>query len=221
MLIDEFMPVYDVSDAVATVVDADLATTWAALMDVDVIEVGPKRPLIAVLGATANPARHRQPSVARRAAASTARAHASVSGRHAMPPPAARQRRTASVVVRPTPHHPAVHHANATCSRAPRSHRTREAPRPNRLDPPTPHTTQGTSVAASSFARVARGHPRPPSGVRPHGATVRGHSPIHSSRDGDGRDVSPIAAGTRQDPAARLQIHPPSRRSGSAPSRWV
>ena len=51
MLIDEFMPVYDVSDAVATVVDADLPTTWAALMDVDLIEVGRKRPLIAVLGA--------------------------------------------------------------------------------------------------------------------------------------------------------------------------
>ena len=51
MLIDEFMPVYDVSDAVATVVDADLPTTWAALMDVDLIEVGRKRPLVAVLGA--------------------------------------------------------------------------------------------------------------------------------------------------------------------------
>ena len=51
MLIDEFMPVYDVSDAVATVVDADVPTTWAALMDVDLIEVGRKRPLIAVLGA--------------------------------------------------------------------------------------------------------------------------------------------------------------------------
>lgn len=28
MLLDEFMPVYDVSDAVATVVEADLAATW-------------------------------------------------------------------------------------------------------------------------------------------------------------------------------------------------
>ena len=46
MLVDEFMPVYDVSDAVDTVVDADLPTTWAALMDVDLIEVGRKRPLI-------------------------------------------------------------------------------------------------------------------------------------------------------------------------------
>jgi hypothetical protein len=51
MLVDEFMPVYDVSDAVATVVEADLATTWAALMEVDLIEVGRKRPLVAVLGA--------------------------------------------------------------------------------------------------------------------------------------------------------------------------
>jgi hypothetical protein len=32
MLVDEFMPVYDVSDAVATVVGADLATTWTALI---------------------------------------------------------------------------------------------------------------------------------------------------------------------------------------------
>jgi hypothetical protein len=51
MLVDEFMTVYDVSDGVATVVEADLATTWAALLDVDLIEVGRKRPLVAVLGA--------------------------------------------------------------------------------------------------------------------------------------------------------------------------
>ena len=51
MLIDEFMPAYDVSDAVATVVEADPATTWAALMDVDLIEVGRTRPLVAALGA--------------------------------------------------------------------------------------------------------------------------------------------------------------------------
>src|SRR5215510_16335496 len=50
MLVDEFMPVYDVSDAVATVVEADLATTWAALMDVDLIDVGRRRPLVAMLG---------------------------------------------------------------------------------------------------------------------------------------------------------------------------
>lgn len=51
MLIDDFMPIYDVSDAVATVADADVATSWDALMDVDLIEVGRKRPIVAVLGA--------------------------------------------------------------------------------------------------------------------------------------------------------------------------
>lgn len=50
-MLDDFMPVYDVSDAVATVVDADVATTWSALMEVDLIEVGRKRPSVAVLGA--------------------------------------------------------------------------------------------------------------------------------------------------------------------------
>jgi hypothetical protein len=51
MLVDEFLPVYDVSDSVATVVQADLVTTWDALMEVDLIEVGRRRPLVAVLGA--------------------------------------------------------------------------------------------------------------------------------------------------------------------------
>jgi hypothetical protein len=51
MLVDDFMPVYDVSDAVATVVDADAATTWRALLDVDLIEVGRQRPLVGALGA--------------------------------------------------------------------------------------------------------------------------------------------------------------------------
>jgi hypothetical protein len=51
MLLDEFLPVYDVSDAVATVVEADVATTWRALADVDLIEVGRQRPLVGVLGA--------------------------------------------------------------------------------------------------------------------------------------------------------------------------
>jgi len=51
MLVDDFMPVYDVSDGVATVVEADLATTWTAVLDVDLIEVGRSRPLVAVLGA--------------------------------------------------------------------------------------------------------------------------------------------------------------------------
>jgi hypothetical protein len=51
MLLDDFLPIYDVSDAVATVVNADRATTWAALMDVDLISVGRERPLVGVLSA--------------------------------------------------------------------------------------------------------------------------------------------------------------------------
>jgi hypothetical protein len=51
MLVDDFLPVYDVSDAVATVVDADVPTTWNALMEVDLIDVGRRRPLVGVLGA--------------------------------------------------------------------------------------------------------------------------------------------------------------------------
>ena len=51
MLVDDFLPVYDVSDAVAIVVQADSARTWDALMHVDLIDVGRKRPLVAVLGA--------------------------------------------------------------------------------------------------------------------------------------------------------------------------
>jgi hypothetical protein len=51
MLVDDFVPVYDVSDTVATVVDADVATTWDALMAVDLIDVGRRRPLVAALGA--------------------------------------------------------------------------------------------------------------------------------------------------------------------------
>ena len=50
-LVDEFLPIYDVSDAVATVVSADTSTTWNALMEVDLIDVGRRRPLVAVLGA--------------------------------------------------------------------------------------------------------------------------------------------------------------------------
>jgi hypothetical protein len=51
MLVDEFMPVYDMSDAVATVVHADTPATWDALMEVDLIEVGRSKPLIGLLGA--------------------------------------------------------------------------------------------------------------------------------------------------------------------------
>lgn len=50
-LVDDFLPFYDVSDEVATVVEADVPTTWDALMDADLIEVGRQRPLVALLGA--------------------------------------------------------------------------------------------------------------------------------------------------------------------------
>ena len=50
MLVDDFLPVYDVSDAVATVVAADVTTTWNALMEVDLIDVGRRRPLVARAG---------------------------------------------------------------------------------------------------------------------------------------------------------------------------
>src|SRR4051812_7801616 len=50
MLVDDLLPTYDVSDAVAVAVDADVASTWAALMKVDLIELGRRRPLIGVLG---------------------------------------------------------------------------------------------------------------------------------------------------------------------------
>jgi hypothetical protein len=51
MLADDFLPVYDVSDSVAAVVRADVPGTWAALMEVDLIELGRSRPLIGALGA--------------------------------------------------------------------------------------------------------------------------------------------------------------------------
>lgn len=51
MLEDEFLPAYDVSDAVATVVRADAAAAWEALMAVDLIELGRRRPLVGLLGA--------------------------------------------------------------------------------------------------------------------------------------------------------------------------
>jgi hypothetical protein len=51
MLAEEFLPVYDIDDAVATVVDADRETTWGALMEVDLVEVGRSKPLIGALGA--------------------------------------------------------------------------------------------------------------------------------------------------------------------------
>jgi hypothetical protein len=51
VLADEFLPVFDVSDEIALVADADPAVAWAALMDVDLIEVGRRKPLVGLLGA--------------------------------------------------------------------------------------------------------------------------------------------------------------------------
>ena len=51
MIVDDYLPVFDVSDSVALVVEADLATTWTALLDVDLIEVGRRRPMVGLLGA--------------------------------------------------------------------------------------------------------------------------------------------------------------------------
>jgi hypothetical protein len=39
-LADEFLPVYDVSDAVPVVVDAGVDATWQPLLRADLIEVG-------------------------------------------------------------------------------------------------------------------------------------------------------------------------------------
>lgn len=48
---DEFLPVYDVSDAVAVVVEAGVDATWQALLGADLIEVGRRKPLVGILGA--------------------------------------------------------------------------------------------------------------------------------------------------------------------------
>ena len=50
MLVDDFLPVYDVSDTVAVVVDAGPDEVWEALMAADLIEVGRRRPAVGLLG---------------------------------------------------------------------------------------------------------------------------------------------------------------------------
>jgi hypothetical protein len=50
-LVDELLPVFDVSDELAVVVEAGTDRTWTALMSADLIEVGRRRPLVATLGA--------------------------------------------------------------------------------------------------------------------------------------------------------------------------
>jgi hypothetical protein len=51
VLADEFLPSYDISDEVATVVSARPAGVWDALMEADLIELGRRAPLVGVLGA--------------------------------------------------------------------------------------------------------------------------------------------------------------------------
>jgi len=51
LLVDEFLPVFDFSDTIETVVAADASTTWDALVEADLIEVGRRRPLVGLLGA--------------------------------------------------------------------------------------------------------------------------------------------------------------------------
>jgi hypothetical protein len=48
---EEFIPVFDFSDTIETVVAADTTTTWKALIEADLIEVGRRRPLVGLLGA--------------------------------------------------------------------------------------------------------------------------------------------------------------------------
>jgi hypothetical protein len=50
--LDALMPVYDVSDAVAVVADADPDTAWEAVFAVDLIALGKQRRLVGILGAT-------------------------------------------------------------------------------------------------------------------------------------------------------------------------
>ena len=50
-LAEDFLPVYDVSDAVAVVVEADREVAWQALLDVDLLKLGREAPLVGMLGA--------------------------------------------------------------------------------------------------------------------------------------------------------------------------
>ena len=50
-LADDFLPIYDISDAVATVADADRETALGALLDVDLLKLGREAPVVGMLGA--------------------------------------------------------------------------------------------------------------------------------------------------------------------------
>jgi hypothetical protein len=45
-----FLPIYDVSDAVATLAAADQETAWHALLEVDLLRVGREAPVVGLLG---------------------------------------------------------------------------------------------------------------------------------------------------------------------------
>lgn len=50
-LAETFLPIYDVSDAVATVADTDRETAFGALLDVDLLKLGREAPVVGMLGA--------------------------------------------------------------------------------------------------------------------------------------------------------------------------
>lgn len=50
-LLEAQLPEFDVSDCVARVVEASPASTWRALLDADLIEVGRRKPVVGALGA--------------------------------------------------------------------------------------------------------------------------------------------------------------------------
>jgi hypothetical protein len=50
-LADDFLPVYDVSDEVAVVVESEREVAWQALLDVDLLKLGREAPLVGMLGA--------------------------------------------------------------------------------------------------------------------------------------------------------------------------
>ena len=51
MIADDFLPVFDVSDEIAVVSTASPSAAWDALTEVDLIEVGRRKPLVGLLGA--------------------------------------------------------------------------------------------------------------------------------------------------------------------------
>ena len=51
MFPEEYLPVYDVSDAVAVVSDAGREDAWQALLEVDLLRLGREAPLVGMLGA--------------------------------------------------------------------------------------------------------------------------------------------------------------------------